>query len=87
MNRLFSALIIFALCFAPLPAYSAATKTIEIDVAGRKVRLSIWEPAKPQGVIIFSHGAGGSPDNYDTLLESWKASSFLIVAPLHTDSP
>jgi alpha-beta hydrolase superfamily lysophospholipase len=50
------------------------------------VQLRIWEPAKAQGVIIFSHGAGGSPDSYDALFESWKAAGFLVVAPLHTDS-
>ncbi len=75
-----------SLCLMPLSAQAAPTSASEIDVAGRTVTLSIWAPAEPQGVVIFSHGGGGSPGAYEALIEGWKSAGFMVVAPLHTDS-
>ncbi|MDG4793775.1 chlorophyllase [Micromonospora sp. WMMD1082] len=32
-------------------------------------------------VVMFSHGLGGRPDDYDALLVSWAAAGFVVAAP------
>ena len=68
---------------APTLAQAAATT---ITVGDRELALSVFRPAAPKGVIVFSHGAGGSPEAYAALLETWSQAGFLVVAPLHVDS-
>lgn len=69
---------------APSLARAAATTTIK--VGDRELALTVFRPAAPKGVIVFSHGAGGSAENYAALLEAWSQAGFLVVAPLHVDS-
>ncbi|ATC32851.1 alpha/beta hydrolase [Caulobacter vibrioides] len=85
------ALLTGALGLALAPALTptlarAAATTTTITVGDRELALSVFRPAKPKGVIVFSHGAGGSPEAYATLLETWSQAGFLVVAPLHVDS-
>lgn len=70
---------------APTLAQAAATTTT-ITVGDRELALSVFRPAAPKGVVVFSHGAGGSPEAYVALLETWSQAGFLVVAPLHVDS-
>lgn len=70
---------------APSLARAAATNT-KIMVGDRELELSVFRPATPKGVIVFSHGAGGSAETYAALLEAWSQAGFLVVAPLHVDS-
>jgi pimeloyl-ACP methyl ester carboxylesterase len=70
---------------APSVARAAATGA-KIMVGDRELELSVFRPAAPKGVIVFSHGAGGSAEAYAALLEAWSQAGFLVVAPLHVDS-
>lgn len=37
-------------------------------------------------VIVFSHGAGGSPRTYETLLRFWASHAFVVLSPSHGDA-
>lgn len=67
-------------------AEAFADATVAIPVQGREVSLSLWKPASPKGVILFSHGAGSWPWRYHELLSQWRDAGFLVIAPLHMDS-
>jgi predicted alpha/beta-hydrolase family hydrolase len=78
-----------ALALAPAIAPSrarAAAASTRITVGDRELELSVFRPTEPKGVVVFSHGAGGSAENYAALLEAWSRAGFLVVAPLHVDS-
>jgi len=36
--------------------------------------------------IIFSHGAGGSGENYDPLAQFWATHGYIVILPTHSDS-
>lgn len=74
-----------ALAITPTLARAAASP-VTITVGDRALELSVLRPAAPKGVVVFSHGAGGSAEAYATLLEGWRQAGFLVVAPLHVDS-
>lgn len=80
---------VLALATAPAVAPTlarAAASTTKITVGDRELELSVFRPAAPKGVVVFSHGAGGSAEVYAALLESWSRAGFMVVAPLHVDS-
>lgn len=71
---------------AALPAM-AADRTVTVDInAQRQSEISIYSPDFPQGVMIFSHGYGASPDGYIDMLETFKSDGWLVIAPTHIDS-
>src|SRR5262245_63537726 len=37
-------------------------------------------------LIVWSHGAGGSKDNYLTLMEHWASYGYVTIQPTHSDS-
>ena len=53
---------------------------------GRAIDLSVWPAADERGVVVFSHGFGGSPAAYRRILSTWVADGFTVVAPTHVDS-
>lgn len=53
---------------------------------GRVVTYSIWRPQSVRAAIVFSHGAGGKPQNYEALTSIYRDAGILIAAPLHVDS-
>lgn len=67
-------------------ALAAPTETVTLKVGDRDMDLSVWRPARTEGVVVFSHGAGGAPGRYEVLFKAWNAAGFLVVAPLHVDS-
>lgn len=75
-----------ALAGPVLAALPVAPETVTIKAGDRDLDLSIWRPATPKGVVVFSHGAGGAPATYDGLFQAWKAAGFLVAAPVHVDS-
>lgn len=78
---------VLAFTAAPSLALAAATTaTTTIKVGDRDVELTVIRPEAPKGVIVFSHGGGGSPTPYAALMEGWTRAGFMIVAPLHVDS-
>ncbi|HEY1433729.1 MAG TPA: hypothetical protein VGG65_00055 [Thermoanaerobaculia bacterium] len=50
------------------------------------VRVTYPEGPGPFPVVVFSHGAGGSPRTYDPLARFWATHGFVVLAPAHADS-
>jgi predicted dienelactone hydrolase len=55
---------------------------------GKELQLRIHYPdaSGPFPLIVWSHGAGGSKDNYLTLLEHWASHGYVTIQPTHSDS-
>ena len=50
---------------------------------------TIWYPIRGSGsaegpypLIVFAHGLGGSPQDYQRLLSVWAAAGYVVAAPL-----
>jgi predicted dienelactone hydrolase len=59
------------------------------DAARRKelpIRILAPQRGGPFPVIVFSHGAGGSGQNYFPLTEFWASHGYVIIQPTHRDS-
>lgn len=91
--RLFA---LFAIVATPIAATSkappalatlAAPQKVELPASqGRNIDLSVWEAAKPKGVVIFGHGMGSQPKAYAALIQRMVARGYTVVAPLAVDS-
>lgn len=51
-----------------------------------RVRLLIPKSGGPFPVIVFSHGAGGSGQNYFPLTGFWATHAYVVIQPTHNDS-
>lgn len=93
--------VLSAMAFAPLAAtlgcvradtgvaaQPAASSALALEAAdGRAIAVTQWYPAgRAVGTVLFSHGAGSSPDKYPTLIDAWVAAGWRVLAPLHVDS-
>lgn len=58
------------------------------DAADRRVPVRIAYPASGTAlpVVLFSHGAYSSKDDYAPLLDHWAAHGYVVIAPTHPDS-
>lgn len=71
---------------------SFATKDLVMTDKARKKQLPVkitYPTAKSDAkypVIIFSHGALGSKDNYQPLVKYWTAHGYVCIQPTHSDS-
>ncbi len=57
--------------------------------AGRTLVTVIRRPVGPKGplpLIVFAHGWDSNPGVYETLLDTWAASGYLVAAPTFPDS-
>jgi alpha-beta hydrolase superfamily lysophospholipase len=71
----------------PARAYAAQDDQTDITVSnGRAVTYSLWRPQTVRAAIVFSHGHGGKPQNYEALTSTYRDAGILIAAPLHVDS-
>lgn len=54
----------------------------------KELQLRIHYPVGdgPFPVIVWSHGAGGSKDNYLPLMEHWASHGYVTIQPTHSDS-
>ncbi len=63
------------------------------DKPSRTLVTTIWYPARAAGsvtasddgpypLIVFAHGLGGSPQDYQQLLTAWAAAGYVVAAPL-----
>src|SRR6266436_7475404 len=50
------------------------------------VRFLIPKSGGPFPVIVFSHGAGGSGQNYFPLTGFWATHGYVVIQPTHNDS-
>lgn len=53
----------------------------------RTLVTSVWYPARAAGsgpypLIVFAHGLGASPQDYQRLLTAWAAAGYVVAAPL-----
>ncbi len=51
----------------------------------RTLVTTMWFPATGKGpypLIVFAHGLGGSPQDYQPLLSAWAAAGYVVAAPL-----
>lgn len=54
----------------------------------RTLPLRVWAPMRGRGLplVLFSHGAYSSGEDYDPLLAAWARAGFVVIAPTHRDS-
>lgn len=74
---------------APTERYAVATRTLDLERDGRSLPTTIWHPKGNDGefpVVIFSHGLGGKPADYEDLLVKWAAAGFVVVAPAYPNT-
>ncbi len=82
---------------APHPALAQAVaqesrtalpaNTVPLQVSTeRSTTLTVWAPAEPRGVVLFSTGFGSWPERYAHLVDALTAEGFAVLAPLHVDS-
>lgn len=102
MVRSALALVLCALPFvAPLCAdpprqtqrgpYDTESATLELrdDDRGKDLPIRVTWPDADKGpwpLIVYSHGAFGSRDNYKPLVEHWVSHGYVVVQPTHSDS-
>jgi len=56
------------------------------DVAAMPVRIAAPRTGRALPVILFSHGAYSSKDDYSVLLDHWAAHGYVVIAVTHRDS-
>jgi fermentation-respiration switch protein FrsA (DUF1100 family) len=82
---------------APERAFAVGVRQLKLARNGRALPTTLWYPAAGQSggaakrsataaegrfpVVMFSHGLGGRPDDYATLLTRWAAAGFVVAAP------
>jgi dienelactone hydrolase len=78
---------------ATAPATATASSVIVDDIrlpidAQRELPLRVFHPRSGRRlpVVLFSHGAYSSGQDYDPLLRVWAAQGYVVLAPTHRDS-
>ncbi|RLP90253.1 chlorophyllase [Micromonospora sp. BL4] len=82
---------------APQRAFAVGVRQLKLNRDGRALPVTLWYPATGESggaakrsataaegrfpVVMFSHGLGGRPDDYATLLTRWAAAGFVVAAP------
>lgn len=70
-----------------LHATEVEPRVVDLAVSPtRSTKLTIWAPAAPKGVVLFSTGHGSWPERYARLVDLLVSSGFAVLAPLHVDS-
>lgn len=73
---------------SPSPAFVSKSISLRDSARNKDIPLHVTWPATPGKVpvIIFSHGAGGSGENYRGLTEHWASNGYVCLQPTHEDS-
>src|SRR4029077_19202514 len=73
----------------PHKVQSIARLVLKDVKRSKEVQLRVHFPGGngPFPLIVWSHGAGGSKDNYLTLMEHWASHGYITIQPTHSDSP
>ncbi|MEV4821146.1 chlorophyllase [Micromonospora sp. NPDC049274] len=81
---------------APENPYPVGVRDLKLNRDGRPLPVRIWYPALGENgpvtpgllpahgrfpVVMFSHGLGGRPADYATLLTRWARAGFVVAAP------
>ncbi|MFG1915437.1 alpha/beta hydrolase family protein [Micromonospora sp. NPDC048898] len=82
---------------APQRSFAVGVRQLKLNRDGRALPTTLWYPAAGESggaarrsataaegrfpVVMFSHGLGGRPDDYATLLTRWAAAGFVVAAP------
>ncbi|MFI6267007.1 chlorophyllase [Micromonospora sp. NPDC051006] len=82
---------------APAKSFAVGVRQLKLDRDGRALPVTVWYPATGRAggtpersataadgkfpVVMFSHGLGGRPADYATLLTRWAAAGFVVAAP------
>jgi dienelactone hydrolase len=71
----------------PEPRITVVDIRLPMDVA-RELPLRVFHPRRGRRlpVVLFSHGAYSSGEDYDPLLRAWAADGYVVLAPTHRDS-
>lgn len=87
---LIGGLMLAAPAWAWRESIASAPETVEtVDLtvsAARATRMTVWRPARPKGVVLFSTGHGSWPERYAALAALLVGEGFAVLAPLHVDS-
>lgn len=75
-----------SLVAAPALAREPAAETVIRTADGRDLTIVITRPNRPRGVMLFSHGLQGRPQNYERFLRVCTDTGFAVFAPVHVDS-
>ncbi|WFE26934.1 chlorophyllase [Solwaraspora sp. WMMD791] len=71
---------------APAGQLDVATRTLDLARGDRPLPVTVWYPADDAGpfpVVLFSHGLGGEPADYQAVLAQWAAAGFVVAAPTY----
>ncbi len=74
----------------PRPAAPPAFSSLELAVAAenRRIPLRVAYPRSGRAlpVVLFSHGAYSSKDDYNPILDAWAAGGYVVISMTHRDS-
>lgn len=71
---------------APTERLAVDTRTLDLVRGDRQLPVTVWYPvddAGPYPVVLFSHGLGGQPADYQAVLSEWAAAGFVVAAPTY----
>lgn len=80
---------LFIAACASSPTARVAVDDVVLPIAGaRELPLRVFYPQSGRRlpVVLFSHGAYSSGQDYDPLLRAWAAAGYVVLAPTHRDS-
>ncbi len=85
------AALVVGACAATAPR-PVMVERLNVSIAdpgdGRELPLRVVYPTTGRSlpVVLFSHGAFSSGEDYDPILEAWAARGYVVIAPTHRDS-
>lgn len=70
------------------PVVSISPVVLPAPGRGEDLRVRVSAPATGREcpIVVFSHGFGGSLDDYHPLVDFWAAHGFVVIQPTHLDS-
>jgi fermentation-respiration switch protein FrsA (DUF1100 family) len=71
---------------APAGTFAVQVRKLSLNRgAARPLPTTVWAPrgAGPFPLILFSHGLGAKPTDYDALLRGWAKAGFVVAAPAY----
>jgi len=82
---------------APTDAFAVGSRTLDLNRGGqRPLAVTVWYPVAGDSarsgspvadgrfpVVVFSHGLGGLPSDYEPVLVEWAAAGFVVAAPAY----